>query len=474
MSDDAAADRPEAGDLHDPAPQKSPGPLSVLLWWAAGVNPRLVMHQSCWLERDRNAAMGMAVFATACLATLSSFAVLYNFVTRGMIAPSLIGAVAWGGIILTLDRLMLLTLWKGKQKSQVGLWVIAPRVLLALLVSVALSIPAELVVFDRQLDLQVRVDQEASIVAHSRQLAIKYSRLDDLNGQVQALSAEMRQADAATEEAYQAASCEADGSCGSGNEGVGPLYADKREHFAEVRTQAAAVRAANGPKIRELQQEASSLEGKRMRETQAFDATAKDSDDLLARLIALRHLENDAQHGATVTATAWVIRLLSLCLELLPLVLKLTARRGPYDAAFEAVQDGEAAQWEAVREKALSRSQVMIDQEYLIAAGVTQASREIIADAADLATRSPASRKAARSLSPSDHCQIGPGRAVGSGQRLRRPETSRRHRLGGQGCPQERRPSGRRSRGRAPPHSPTWMTPIRATDQLHETETAFH
>jgi hypothetical protein len=381
------------------SPGSRPPWPAAILWWAAGAAPRLLAHESCALERARYSAAGLAVLTTAALAAVSGAVVLYHFICHGSLGGAVVGGLAWGLIVLNLDRLLLMTLVKGRNgKSNFTFWVAAPRLGLAALAAVAIAIPAELVLFKGQLDVQVQVDREAAIAGQRGRLVERYAEIPKLEAQRQSLAEEARAAEAAAQAAFLAAACEADGTCGSGEVGPGVLHAEKAQRFEELREAARRARSQAEARISVLDRQLEQLQTGRDRELSAFQAVADRSDDLLTRLIALKHLEKDPTYGVVVVAAGWIVRLLSLCLELLPLTLKLSAAAGPYDAAYEAVQDGEAAQWQVTRERALERADVQIAQERMLGAALKEASSEMLAAAAAEAAGSPAARKARREL----------------------------------------------------------------------------
>jgi hypothetical protein len=140
------------------------------------------------------------------------------------------------------------------------------------------------------------------------------------------------------------------------------------------------------------------LEQEKARDLDSFRAVTNSADDLLSRLTALTRLEQDPKYGRTVWIASWVIRLLAVLIEILPLGSKLTSRRGPYEAAYIAVHDGQRARWDARREAAIYAATVERDRLKMIADGVRETTGAMVDQATSDALDSEDAREAMRDL----------------------------------------------------------------------------
>jgi hypothetical protein len=373
--------------------------LNRLVWWLAGANGRLLADRTCAVDRMRFTASGLVVLLVTTIAAGSASLVLYTFVTGQALAPAVLGGLFWGVVILSLDRLILTNIVKKPDgSSNASLWAVILRVVLATVAALAISIPVELVVFQRSLDVQVQVDRQLEVTEQKARLDARYSDIPLLRQQHDQMLAQRRAAEVEASDAFNAAACEGAGTCGSMKLGAGVLHDEEIARFEQLKADAERIRRDDAPKLRDLETRLRALEQAREKELNGFDGLVDTSDDLLRRIRGLRHLEQDPKDGATVTATTWLIRLLSLLLELLPLTVKLSSPYGPYDASYRAEQDGEAGHWHATREKELDRAGVSVEQEHLLGIHLIDVTNAMIARAADAALNSAASKRAQRVL----------------------------------------------------------------------------
>jgi hypothetical protein len=406
----AAADpvvSPVIADNEAPVPDPSAmtrGPRSAadglerVLWWCAGVSPDIMRQRGCLTDWGRFSALGAVTLVTACLATLNGAVVSYFFVLGRHVVPSLLAGLGWGLIVLSLDRLLLISLAKKPNASGTALAIMAaPRVALAVLIALLISTPAELVLFHHQLDVQVAMDQQAEVVAQKGELDRRWGDIDVARARREELVNQDEASRQGAQQAFAAASCEGDGSCGSGLPGAGILHAEKAARFRQLQADAVSLQSVNGPEIASLNTRIAAMDQARERQLAAFAAVTVSGDDVLSRLLALRHLENDPVHGSTVTGAKWLIRLLSLAIELLPLMTKILTR-GPYDAAFFAEREGQCAHFDSARESAVERAAIRAEQERMLGRAVLDTSAALLQQAVTEALTSETALAARRDL----------------------------------------------------------------------------
>jgi hypothetical protein len=94
--------------------------------------------------------MGAAILLTAVLATISGSYALYfifNDADHPLLYAILFGMV-WGLTIFNLDRLLVLSIRKEKERNkQKELWQAAPRLVLAVFISLIIAKPLEMHIF---------------------------------------------------------------------------------------------------------------------------------------------------------------------------------------------------------------------------------------------------------------------------------------------------------------------------------------
>jgi len=369
--------------------------MRTALWWMGGAHPQLLQDESCWLERPRYTAAGCAILATTAVAAISGTGTLAS-VAPGHGAPIYIaGGLLWGGLILVLDRLLLLAIYKLESgQLSMSAWAICLRIFGAVLIALCVSQTAELVLFKGKLDVQVAVNQERDIAAQQARLNARYGDIPGLEKERQRLLEQASARIAEADRASAAAACEADGTCGSRKRGADTIYIIKKQRADQLAGNARAATMRVTAQVVEIDRRLTKLKADRDRELGSFKQTTSRADDFLSRRAALAELRANPVQGLEVKLTGWIITLLSLFIELAPLVTKLTAPFGPYDAAYKSIQDSKSAAWRAEGLKATGQIARIVDQETMLNAAVLTAYETLVVEATSTALSSKKARQA--------------------------------------------------------------------------------
>lgn len=318
--------------------------------------------------RSRFVALGGVLLSTGALAVLSmSFAVA---MALGLWWPlAFVVGLGWGFVVVNLDRMLLVGMAHDSSLKR-NLILAVPRVGLALILGAVIATPLTLQVFHREIDTQIVALQAEKSDAYQQSLDAdaRFAGLPELREQVAqeqeivasdgladpglvlvhsdvtARQAAYDQAMTTRRELEARAQCELDGSCGTGDAGTGTAYQQAR---AAADAQAAVVTAtrsdldaaraaASAAEDRSAQQARADLEthqteltrltDQRTELQEAFDATNADNDGLLIRLEALSRLSNT---NATLWAAQALLSLLFMCVEVLPVLMKLLLNFSP-------------------------------------------------------------------------------------------------------------------------------------------------
>jgi hypothetical protein len=335
--------------------------------------------------RSRFVALGGVLLSTGALAVMSAaFAV---HMALGVWWPfALVLGAGWGAVVVNLDR-MLLTGMAHDASLRRNLVLAVPRVGLALVLGVVIATPLTLQIFHREIDTEIVSLQAEKSDAYQTSLAsdARFAGLPALrervateeavvasggrsSADVAPVQASLTAAQAAydsalkTQRDLQARSqCELDGTCGTGKAGTGTAYVEAKAAAdaqagvvasakSELSAATAAVAAAES---RAAQQAAASLDVDRAelarlttQQTalqQAFDATNSDNDGILIRLEALSRLSD---RNATLAAAQFMLSLLFMCVEILPVLMKLLLNFSPpstYDKVAALRDEGDIA-----------------------------------------------------------------------------------------------------------------------------------
>ena len=321
--------------------------------------------------RARFVALGGVLLSTGGLAAVSAaFAV---HMALGVWWPfALVIGLGWGFVIVNLDRMVLVGMGHDSSWKR-NLVLAVPRVGLALILGIVVATPLTLQVFHKEIDAEIvqmqaeradayrmglekdarfadlpalrdRIASSESIVASGGQTD---AGLAVVQGDVTARQAELDAALATSQQLEAKAQCELDGTCGTGEPGTGGAYVAAR---AAADAQAAVVTSArsalddataalSAAEARSAQLAGSSLDDDKAslarltaeqdRLQAAFDTTNEGSGGILMRLEALDRLGNE---NGTLAAAQFMLSLLFMSVEVLPVLMKLLLNFSPPSA----------------------------------------------------------------------------------------------------------------------------------------------
>ncbi|MCF6509719.1 DUF4407 domain-containing protein [Blastococcus sp. MG754426] len=327
--------------------------------------------------RPRFVALGGVLLSTGALAAVSAaFAVAMALNVWWPLAV-LVG-LGWGAVVVNLDRMLLVGMAHDASVKR-NLVMAVPRAGLALVLGVVVATPLTLQVFAKEIDAEIVTMQAEAADAHRVALESdsRFAGLPGLRERIATQEAVVASGGAAdpglavvrdgvTEKqaAYDRAvtlqreldakaQCELDGTCGTGDAGTGEAYHQARAAAdaqagvvtaarTELDAAVAAVAAAEG---RSAALAGSSLDADRAeltrltaeldRQQAAFDAENEGSGGILLRLEALDRL---GDRNATLAAAQFMLSLLFMCVEVLPVLMKLLLNFSPPTAYDRLVQ----------------------------------------------------------------------------------------------------------------------------------------
>ncbi|MGD8195277.1 DUF4407 domain-containing protein [Herbiconiux sp. P18] len=372
-------------------------PVSNGMAWLGGA--RLDVLQDAPGDRARFVAMGGVILSTAFLSAVSA-AFALKMALGAPIAVAVLVGVFWGAIILNLDRLLIIGMAKQK-----GVWrniaLALPRVALALIIGTVISTPLTLQIFSAEINSEIQVMQAEDKAAFEERMAAdpRFAAIPTLEASIAANQAIVDKglqtdlssdpnyaaavaATAAAQQAYDAAQAaylaEIDGSGGTGVRGDGPVTASKQAALdaAQARLDAAkaAEQAAETAASSNLASSAQSrldaakaqlesdkatlatAQSQRDQEQAAYSSAVDNSAGLLSRLSALFRL---GEANALLNVAHIMIAALFVCIELLPVIVKVLANLGgptAYDRLVDVREDGEVsggAIWASERARAI-------------------------------------------------------------------------------------------------------------------------
>lgn len=342
--------------------------LRRLLLALSGVREEILAL--CPTERVKFESLGWAILITSGLATVSMwFALSSALGVNGIIA--VVPAAAWGLVIMGIDRWLITSMpIEGKRKFAIA----APRVVLAILLGTLISTPLVLRVFQSEINAQISVikqsrystflaEQQNSKVTQqvttARNQVASLQKVIDSDGaaplnpsadpQVQLLTSQLNKWLGLEQQYYKQWQCQLYGGSGC-PKGNGPLAQSSHTNYLHAQSEVGTLQGEI--QQRDGQLASSSTTEQKSRYDQAVTALPAAQQQLqvaAARQSALQanfYAQNQATNGIlirlqalsqlsqgdfTVTAARFLLFLLFLVIECLPVTVKILQQPGPYE-----------------------------------------------------------------------------------------------------------------------------------------------
>ena len=297
-----------------------PSAFTAFFWWLATAEKEILVDSV--IDRNRYRIIGMTVLATWAFA---SFTWTYFFST---VVDSMIMAVAlglfMGFIILTIDRALIKGINKfNKRKISPLLF----RGLLALTIGTFMAQPAVLYMFDKEIKLQISLDNEKKKMLKQQELLTLFkTQRESITKQRDVLKKELADKYNAVSKARENFLAETDGSGGTGKIGIKDIALAKRNEYQKLDADYQVLQKESQPKLDSADAALKDIDS-RMKAEEAGFATYL-NDGFLTRVEALNNLlkNNDA-----LQFRYYLIVFILMLIELMPVIAKTMLPSGSYD-----------------------------------------------------------------------------------------------------------------------------------------------
>ena len=280
--------------------------------------------EQCPTDRNKYAGIGATVFFTGVLAFCSSGYALYTVFDSYLMAIAF--GLVWGLMIFNLDRYIVMSMKSNGQWWR-DFFVAFPRLVMAVLLAVVISKPLELKIFEKEIRAEmVQMQQEVFKQQEDLVKARYQGQIEDMHSQIAALKGEIAVKTAARDSLTRVAVQEADGTGGSRQRNLGPIYLTKKAAADLAQSELVAYQAENLPRIREKEQSIAAMETSIQNDIAALDRSRLDG--LAARIDALSRLTDKS---LAIFYASIFITLLFVAVETAPILVKLISYRSPYD-----------------------------------------------------------------------------------------------------------------------------------------------
>jgi hypothetical protein len=346
-----------------------PGQFLITL---SGARPDILAF--CPGERTKFQSLGWVILITAGMAVMSMWFALTTTLGVNAVA-AVFGAVLWGLVIMGIDRWLVTSMPHDRSRK---LLMALPRLALALLLGTVISTPFVLRIFASEINNQISVikeNNEAVFLSSQQDSAVgarvtkwqntvnNLQQVIDSDGaqpinpandpEIQGLTTELNNERTVATTDYKAWQCQLYGGCGA-PKGSGPLAAASEQQYDQDEAQIASLTSQINARKQQLQASSASSQQSRLQQAQGalpnakaqlaaaqgeqdsllnnFESTNSATNGLLIRLEALDQL---SAKGGSLSAARWLLFLLFLVIELLPVSVKLMQQPGLYEQILE-------------------------------------------------------------------------------------------------------------------------------------------
>ena len=288
----------------------------------AGINKTILKRTPT--EVNKYIGIGATIFFTGVFATLAAgFALHTIFNSMWLVIPV---SLLWGLMIFNLDRFIVSTM-KKKGVFWRDFATASPRIILAIIISIVIAKPMELKIFESEIESElVKMEQETFKVQDELVKSRYTANIDSLNGEIAILKSENLTKQIARDSLVAAANMEADGTGGSMQRNLGPIYATKRAAADKVQTELDQLLATNNSLI-------AAKQGSIDKQTTTMQSDLNNLNRVTMSGFAAR-LEGLERASHRSDAIYWAnifVMLLFIAIETAPVLTKLILERSPYD-----------------------------------------------------------------------------------------------------------------------------------------------
>ena len=289
------------------------------LWWLATAEKELL--ETCIIDRNRYAIVGMTVLGTWLFATLA-WTYFFSTVTSSLTVSVLLG-IFMGGVILSIDRALIKGISKNNKRKAIPLLF---RTILALTIGLFMAQPALLYLFDKEIKVQVSIDNEQrkkqKRISQDSVYALSKKALTD---QKTALELQLRNRYAEVSDARNQFISETDGTGGSKKIGLKDIALAKQNAYRKLDSNYTILESQVNPQLGRIDSQLIAIEKSIQQEQVNFEALL--NNGFITRIEALNHL---VSNNTSVAFRYYLLVAILMLIELMPVIAKTLLPEGSY------------------------------------------------------------------------------------------------------------------------------------------------
>ena len=298
----------------------APSGFTKFLWWLSTAEKELI--KDCTVDRNRYAITGMAVLGTWLFATLA-WSYFFSTVVNNVLTAILLG-IFMGLIILGIDRALIKGITaNNKRKAGPVLF----RLVLALTIGTFMAQPALLYLFDKEIHVQISLDNEQRKMTKQREVDSVYTAsVTQLQQQKNSLQQQLNTKYKEVAVSRNAFIAETDGTGGSGKIGLKDIACAKQNEYIKLDSSYTQLNALIRPQLNSADSALNAINQSKQKEMVAFNTLM--NDGFLTRIEALHHL---IQNNTAAQFRYYLLIIILVLIELMPVIAKSLLPDGTYD-----------------------------------------------------------------------------------------------------------------------------------------------
>ncbi len=297
-----------------------PNGWTRFLWWLSTAEKELLAD--CVIDRNRYAIVGMTVLGTWAFATLA-WTYFFTTVTSSLLAAILLG-LFMGGIVLTIDRALIKGINRANKSRILPLIF---RGVLAMTIGLFMAQPALLYLFDKEIHVQVSIDNEQRKKQKLQQQdTVYYAERTSLLKRKETLQQQLNSRYNQVSASRNAFINETDGTGGSGKIGLKDIAQAKQREYQKLDAEYAILEANALPQIKTADSSLAVIDIAIQKEQKAFETLL--NDGFITRIEALNNLVKD---NSSVAFRYYLLVAIFLLIELMPVIAKMLLPEGSYE-----------------------------------------------------------------------------------------------------------------------------------------------
>lgn len=319
-------------------------PFKRFFLFCSGASGAILNKKGCETENIKYAGIGATIFFTAALASLSGGYAVFTVFHDPMLSAAF--GLFWGLIIFNLDRFIVSSIRKRRAPANASvaaqlelkageLLKALPRLILAIFISVVITRPIELKLFEVEIGGQMTKDLSLERAGIDNSISQEYVDIERLRDETNKLKNRKVELENEVNRRVLVANNELEGGGGTRNPGHGPEYKRRLGEVAQAQADLKSFDDQYGPIIQANEQKIRERETEKSARSKKAEEELDKSRGLLRRLDALSRLTSD---HSSIFWTSGFLMLLFISLETAPILVKLFSNRGPYDDYLDAAE----------------------------------------------------------------------------------------------------------------------------------------